>query len=136
MKNAVLSAVAGVGVLVAVPALAAEYFCKFEDRPTRTMIPADLLLTVDTEARSAQVIDGIIQQRFGEPLEAKVIDVNDTRVLVSWELAGDRNEVGQFTHAFRYRLNLIPARKQAQITGKVEGYSNHENVKGDCERRK
>ena len=72
----------------------------------------------------------------GEPVEAEVLDINDARILVAWKLPGKRNEVGQFTHAFSYRLNLNPAQAEARITGKVEGYSNHENVKGDCERRK
>ena len=47
----------------------------------RTMIPLDLLLTVDTKAGTAQVIDGIIQQQLGKPVEATVIDINDARIL-------------------------------------------------------
>lgn len=136
MIKAVLPALAVASFMVSGPAVAAEYYCTFKGQPTRSLIPPDLLITVDLDAGSAQVIDGMIESRVGEPLTATIVDANDTRVLVAWRVPGERNAVGQFTHAFRYRLNLMPARGQAQMTGAVEGYSNHENVKGACERRK
>jgi hypothetical protein len=118
----------------AAPALAQNYECSLLETGERSnWIAPDMQLSMSKDGQSAKVIDGLIQHFVGKPIDAKVVENTDARLVVRWSV-DMVNEAVQTTR-MAYRATVFKDTNKIRVHARPNGYPNDFEGRGDCKLR-
>lgn len=122
---------AGVVVASAGMAGASVYDCAFTDGTTnRTWIQDRYLIEHEAGSGTARVIDPLINAIYAAPIEAKVVEETEGKVVFRWEVqTGD--DGGQVVK-MGYRASWFKGPKTMRIAAIPRGYDNMFEAQGRC----
>jgi len=125
------SAVLGFVMAVSGTAQAALYDCSFVDgTANRTWIQDRYLIDHVDGAPTARVIDPLINALHGAPIEAKVVEETEGKVVFRWDVqTGD--DGGQVVK-MGYRATWFKGPKRMRMAAIPRGYDNMFEAQGRC----
>jgi hypothetical protein len=88
------------------------------------------IFTYDDKAGTATVVDGIIQDIFGKPIEAKPKVVSANQTAFSWTVM-DKNSRNNAVKML-YRATLLKADNSMIVAGKPAGFFESFESRGSC----
>jgi hypothetical protein len=117
---------------LALPGFAQEIFeCSFEQKPDNYgYLSPTLVLAREPDSETATVVDVVIQQEAGGPIEVKIAEENDRKLSMTWEVkvVSPENRYLRLS----YRLSIQKSSLSATLSAKPQGYSNSFSARGAC----
>ena len=131
-----LSSCLGLGLLavgMAGPGFARDvYECRFPETANNLGYLADtVILARDGNSRTVTLVDAVIQQETGGPIEVEIVEENGRKFSMSWTVtvASEGNDFLRLS----YRLSIQKGSLAATYTAKpLGGYSNNFSARGTC----
>lgn len=119
-------------LLLATPASAKTYVCKFTGNAVGKTVSEVVVVTHDESSGQVTVQDGFTNNYVGGPMSGKMKSMNATRVLFGWELPSLKDGNGNWVPGIAFSLNLIRATGEASISGKPQGNYKSGRASGAC----
>lgn len=108
-------------LLLAAPASAKTYVCKFTGSAVVKTVAETVIVQHNEKSGQVTVQDGFTNNYVGGPMSGKMKSMNATRVLFAWELPSLKDGNGNWVPGIAFSLNVIRATGQASISGNPQG---------------
>lgn len=119
---------------LAAPAVALDvYECSFQQNADNYgYLSPTLVLVREPGGDMVTVVDLVIEQERGGPIEAEIVEENDKKFSVVWEIKVVSPENDYLR--LNYRLSIQKGSLGATLSAKPAGYSNQFSARGTCVR--
>jgi|GEM_PF-7005999 len=121
---------------LALPAVAQEvYDCSFPNKADNLgYVSATLALAREPGADTVTVVDEVIQNETGGPIEVAIVEESDSKFSMVWTVT-IRSPGNDFMRV-KYRLSIQKKSLAATLSGKPLGYTNNFSSRGRCALRR
>lgn len=106
------------------------YDCTASSSEGRGFISERIIFTVDPDAGTAFVIDGVINARYEEPIAAKLDMLSNGHIRLNWEVQDLEGQANSFN--LQYRLQYRPDANMFNIRATLSGAPNRPFESGTC----
>ncbi len=119
---------------LATPTLGQDlYECKFPNKADNLgYVSPTLVLSRVPGGTTATVVDAVIQQETGGPIEVQIVEENDRKFSMTWivKVVSPENDYMRIA----YRLSVQTGSLAATLSAKPLGYLNNFSSRGSCTR--
>ncbi|WP_166416088.1 hypothetical protein [Cochlodiniinecator piscidefendens] len=118
-------------VCAATEASALVYDCTIEGRFSNGWVTERVIVGLDGENGESFVYDGVIDHRYGEPIEPNVRSNRGGDVTLTWDVEDLRGRSGR-TYDLRYTGFLDTDAMTLRVTARLRETGQHERGNGSC----
>ncbi|MDE9450658.1 hypothetical protein J3R80_09305 [Aliiroseovarius sp. Z3] len=132
------AAALSVCTLMSFPVQAETYVCELRSSGASSAdwIPPKAVVRHDPKTSEVTVIDGLIDEIYGGPIEAKIAVNNAKRITYSWNVRNvpvkTTDSTSTIVKNMVYRLTIVKATLEARETMKPVRFQNSYRAKGKC----
>jgi hypothetical protein len=107
------------------------WWCEMAGLQKPYQLPPQYLVSYDAEAGKAEVIDGLIKTKKGQPIPVSVRERGE-KVTFSWTI-NRLNSTNGTSYSLGYDLTVVKKTLAANVTQRVLGYDNKpDRARGSC----